>query len=190
MLSADYRFNPASQPGYDAAVDAEADASRHSTMLDSQQSFFSDFAGQQTLEGAGPRDSYGGSATRYSADNIFSPAANVAPPMLSMQDLPPASLVDCQLPLEPREVPFTVYDPHNTNLAMTKFDDIGSVLKHRAKTTPRHMAYWVLDNKGKEVASITFEKLASRAEKVAETIKTKSNLYRGDRVVSYRYLYI
>jgi acyl-CoA synthetase (AMP-forming)/AMP-acid ligase II len=178
MLSVDYRFNPpANQLGYDD----DPDASRRSTMLDSQQSFFSDFAGQQIQEGA-PRDSYGGPSARYSADNIYSPSANVAPPMLSMQDLPPSSLVDCQLPLEPREVPFTVYDPHNTSLPMTKFDDIGSVLKHRAKTTPRHMAYWVVDNKGKEVASITFEKLASRAEKVSETIKTKANLYRGDRV--------
>jgi acyl-CoA synthetase (AMP-forming)/AMP-acid ligase II len=176
MMSVDYRFNPANQPAYDD----DPDASRRSTMLDSQQSFFSDFAGQQLQE----RDSYGGASTRYSGDTtgIYSPAAGVAPPMLGMADLPPESVYDCQLPLEPREVPFAVMDPHNGSNPMSSFEDIGSVLRHRAKTTPRQTAYWVLDNKGKEVASITFEKLASRAEKVAETIKTKSNLYRGDRV--------
>ncbi|KAI7005676.1 AMP-binding protein, partial [Hortaea werneckii] len=46
----------------------------------------------------------------------------------------------------------------------------------------RQPAYWVLDQKGKEVASITWEKLHSRAEKVAQVIRDKSNLYRGDRV--------
>jgi acyl-CoA synthetase (AMP-forming)/AMP-acid ligase II len=40
----------------------------------------------------------------------------------------------------------------------------------------------VLDQKGKEIASITWDKLASRAEKVAQVIRDKSNLYRGDRV--------
>jgi acyl-CoA synthetase (AMP-forming)/AMP-acid ligase II len=40
----------------------------------------------------------------------------------------------------------------------------------------------VLDSKGKETASITWEKVASRAEKVAKVIRDKSNLYRGDRV--------
>jgi acyl-CoA synthetase (AMP-forming)/AMP-acid ligase II len=178
MMSVDYRFDPAQQPGYED----DPDASRRSTMLDSQQNFFSDFAGQQAQEGIGMRDSYGGPTARYSSDAIYSPTANMAPPMLGTQDLPPETFVDCQLPLEPREVPFVVNDPHNKNTPMPNFDDIGVVLRYRAKTNPRQIAYYVLDNKGKEVTSITFEKLASRAERVSETIKNKSNLYRGDRV--------
>ncbi len=40
----------------------------------------------------------------------------------------------------------------------------------------------MLDSRGKEIASITWDKLASRAEKVAQVIRDKSSLYRGDRV--------
>ncbi|KPI42678.1 uncharacterized protein AB675_2226 [Cyphellophora attinorum] len=40
----------------------------------------------------------------------------------------------------------------------------------------------VLDQKGKEIVSITWEKLASRAEKVAQVVRDKSSLYKGDRV--------
>jgi acyl-CoA synthetase (AMP-forming)/AMP-acid ligase II len=175
MMSVDYRFDPSKQAGY-SEDDGSSDPSRLSTLMDSQQGYFSDFAGQQ--EGV-HRDSYGG-PQRYS--ELFSPSAGIAPPMLSAQDLPSAAFVECQMPLEPREIPFESFDPHNGNISMTRFDNIGAVLKHRAKQNPRQTAYWVLDSKGKEVASITFEKLASRAEKVAQVIKDKSNLYRGDRV--------
>jgi acyl-CoA synthetase (AMP-forming)/AMP-acid ligase II len=175
MMSIDYRFNPPNQPGFEEEPQSDT---RHSTMLDSQQNYFSDFAGQQMQEGR--RDSYGGGQTRYS--DAFSPSANAPPPMISASDLPTAGLVECQMPLEPRHVPFEIFDPHNNATQMSKFDSIGAVLRHRGKTNPRQPAYWVLDNKGKEIASITFEKLASRAEKVSQVIKDKSNLYRGDRV--------
>ncbi|KAF2396389.1 acetyl-CoA synthetase-like protein [Trichodelitschia bisporula] len=182
MVGSDYRFNPAIQPTYEhdgaGGEYGSPGQSRLSTMLDSQQGFFSDFAGQQASEA--PRDSYGG-VHRYSQEP-FSPTAIMAPPMLGAQDLPPAAIVDCQLPLDPREVPFDAVDPHNAGVLMSKFDNLGAVLRHRGKTNSRQPAFWVLDPKGKETASITFEKLHSRAEKVAQVIKDKGNLYRGDRV--------
>ncbi|KAI9675673.1 MAG: hypothetical protein M1817_001040 [Caeruleum heppii] len=179
-MTSNYAFNPANQPGYNEQGAAnfpspEDGESRQGTMLDSQQVYFSDFAGQQ-------RDSYGGGPHRYSASDAFSPTADMAPPMLNASDLPAGGAVNYQLPLEPRDLPFAVFDPHNGNLPMSKFDNIASVLRHRARTSPMQRAYLVLDPKGKEVASITWEKLTSRAEKVAQVIRDKSNLYRGDRV--------
>lgn len=167
---------PGQQP---AGYGSPGGTSRLSTMLDSQQGFFDDFAGQQMQEQ--PRESYGGGPNRYSAGEAFSPTAAVPPPLLGPHDLPSAAPVH-QLPLEPREVPFAVYDPHNRNVPMSKFDNIGAVLRHRGRMNARQPAYWVLDPKGKETSSITWEKLASRAEKVAQVIRDKSNLYRGDRV--------
>ena len=182
MVSADYRFNPASQTGYEIVPGgglSPDDKSRLSTMMDTQQGYFADFAGHQGEDLM--RDNHYGGPNRYSEAG-FSPSANIAPPMLSQQDLPGPGLVGCQLPLEPRDIPFDAFDPHDGNILMSKFDDIGAVLRHRGKTNARQPAYWVLDQKGKEVASITWEKLTSKAEKVAQVIKEKSNLYRGDRV--------
>lgn len=184
MRNSEYAFNPNGdleyndQQGNDYGAPDEAQT-RQSTLLDSQQVYFSDFAGHQN---EGTRDSYGGGPHRYSTTDAFSPTANIAPPPLRSSDLPPAGILSHQLPLEPRDVPFAVYDPHNGNIPMSKFDNIASVLRHRASTNPKQPAYWVLDQKGKETASITWEKLASRAEKVAQVVRDKSNLYRGDRV--------
>jgi acyl-CoA synthetase (AMP-forming)/AMP-acid ligase II len=178
MVSSDYRFNPAHQSMYEGETDgtfaSPGGQSRQSTMLDSAQGYFSDFAGQQAQEP--PRDSYGG-PDRYS--EAFSPSAMIPPPLA--QDLP-QGFIECMPPLEPRDVPFDAFDPHNGNVPMSRFDNIGAVLQHRGKSNSRTPAYWVLDSKGKETTSITFEKLHSRAEKVAQVIKDKSNLYRGDRV--------
>ncbi len=176
MVNSDYAFNPGNQY---ATEGSPGDNSRLSTMLDSQQGYFSDFAGDQMQV---HRESYGGGHNRYSQGEAFSPTAAIPPPMLGATDLPGLGVIECQLPLEPREVPFAVFDPHNGNVPMAKFDNIGAVLRHRGKMNGRQPAYWVLDPKGKETASITWEKLASRAEKVAQVIRDKSNLYRGDRV--------
>lgn len=177
MVNNDFRFNPAQQAGYgqDDGFGSPGDASRMSTMLDSQQGYFSDFAGTGEFGVDGPRESYGG-GNRYSAEP-FSPSAAIPPPLMDIQ-----GGLQCMHPLEPRDVPFDAFDPHNANIPMQKFDNIGAVLQHRGRANGRTPAYWVLDSKGKETASITFEKLHSRAEKVAQVIKDKSNLYRGDRV--------
>lgn len=179
MVDSDYVFNPdAKQLGQQEGWNTSDGTARMSTMLDSHQGYFSDFTGQQRLDSMvqAPRESYGG-PQRYSQGEAFSPTAAIPPPF---SNLPIAPIH--QLPLEPRDVPFAVYDPHNGNTPMSKFDNIGAVLRHRGRMQARQPAYWVLDSKGKEVASITWEKLTSRAEKVAQVIRDKSNLYRGDRV--------
>jgi acyl-CoA synthetase (AMP-forming)/AMP-acid ligase II len=185
---ANYAFNPAHQVGYTehAGIYDQSHAGTmmdsHGTMLgESQQRYFQDFAGQQGYDGSGPNQ-YGGGPHRYSSGDAFSPTAAMAPPMLTANDLPPPDALEYQLPLEPRDVPFGVYDPHDPNTPMSKFDNIGAILRHRSRSTAKSPAYWVLDGKGKEIASITWEKLASRAEKVAQVIRDKSSLYRGDRV--------
>ena len=173
-----YAFNPDRQQ---SGQWASPDGSRQSTMLDSsQQGYFSDFTQQQMMEDDDrPRQSYGG-PQRYSQSEALSPSAIVPPPLVSRKDLPMGPTH--QVPLEPRDVPFAVYDPHNSNIPMSKFDNIGAVLRHRGKMQAKQPAYWVVDPRGKELSSITWEKLASRAEKVAQLIRDKSNLYRGDRV--------
>lgn len=178
MVSGDYAFNPEHQAGYGQHVPNPYD-SRTGTMLDSH-GYFSDFTGQQAYDTPGAE--YGGGVQRYSSSDAFSPTAAMAPPMLTANDLPPLEALQYQLPLEPREVPFAIQDPHDEHTAMSNFDNIAAVLRHRGKTTAKLPAYWVLDSKGKEIASVTWDKLASRAEKVAQVIRDKSSLYRGDRV--------
>jgi len=187
---ANYAFNPAHQVGYNEQHGGLYEQSHAGTMMDSQgtmlgesqQGYFSDFAGQQAYDVATPRAYPDGPPHRYSSSDAFSPTAAMAPPMLNTSDLPPAAALQYQLPLEPRDVPFAVFDPHDGNTPMSKFDNIAMVLRHRSRTTAKAPAYWVLDGKGKEIASITWDKLTSRAEKVAQVIRDKSSLYRGDRV--------
>ncbi|KAK5134497.1 hypothetical protein LTR08_006414 [Meristemomyces frigidus] len=198
MVNSDYAFNPGASDGSRPRHDPQQyqqpqqpqqtwsspaeNNSRMSTMLnDSAQGYFSDFTGQQQMDDSmhrtGGHESYGG-PQRYSVGEAFSPTAGFPPPPLDNIAVHHLH----QLPLEPRDVPFAVYDPHNGNNPMSKFDNLGAVLRHRGKMQARQPAYWVLDQKGREVSSITWEKLTSRAEKVAQVIRDKSNLYRGDRV--------
>ena len=187
MVSGDYAFNPEQHGAYpdqrQQYPPPNAYDSRTATLSDSQ-GFFSDFAGQQHYDqGQNPEhNEYGAPQQRYSLNDPFSPTVAVAPPMLTANDLPPPEALEYQLPLEPREVPFAIHDPHDRNTPMSKFDNIAAVLRHRARTTAKVPAYWVLDNRGKEISSITWDKLAARAEKVAQVIRDKSSLYRGDRV--------
>lgn len=180
MASGDYAFNPDQHGGYGDYPQQNPYDSRTGTMLDSQ-AYFSDFAGQQQAYDPALTGEYGG-PHRYSSSDAFSPTAAMAPPMLTANDLPPPDALQFQMPLEPREVPFAIHDPHDEKTPMSNFDNIAAVLRHRARTTAKLPAYWVLDSKGKEIASITWDKLASRAEKVAQVIRDKSSLYRGDRV--------
>ncbi|PWY90133.1 putative AMP binding domain protein [Aspergillus heteromorphus CBS 117.55] len=184
LLSQNYAFNPGvHHEHYEEPVGGyelpSGGVTRQSTMLDSQQGYFSDFAGQQQDD---YRDSYGGGFHRYSQSDTFSPTANMAPPLIPASELPHGPALDHLQPLEPRDIPFAVHDPHDKNTPMSNFDNIPTVLRHRARVHSKQPAYWVLDQKGKEIASITWDKLASRAEKVAQVIRDKSNLYRGDRV--------
>lgn len=189
MVSTNYAFKPEQQNTYMSQTrqHSQYDGGRSGTLLNSQ-GYFSDFAGQQSYDqdpGSGSGDYGRGPQQRYPQPpppDTFSPTAAIAPPMLSPSDLPPPEALEHQLPLEPREVPFDIYDPHDGNTQMSKFDNIAAVLRHRGRTNAKTVAYWVLDSKGKEIASITWDKLASKAEKVAQVIRDKSSLYRGDRV--------
>lgn len=180
MVSGDYAFNPEQHGGRYAEQSQNPYDSRTGTLLDSQ-GYFSDFAGQQQAYDQMAPGEYGG-PQRYSTGDAFSPTAAMAPPMLTASDLPPPDALEYMMPLEPRDLPSAIFDPHDENTPMSKFDNIAAVLRHRGRTTAKLPAYWVLDNRGKETASITWDKLASRAEKVAQVIRDKSSLYRGDRV--------
>ena len=59
LMSQNYAFNPESQ----GEVYGNGGDTRHSTMLDSQQGYFSDFAGQQRQD---TQEEYGGRMQRYS----------------------------------------------------------------------------------------------------------------------------
>jgi len=164
--------------------------SRSNTLFDAG-GYFSDFTAQAYEPGRDPsqnrpleNDCTQPLMHRYSAAESagFSPTAAVPPPMLNTSDMPSPNVTNTLMPLEPRDVPFAVDDPHNKNIPMSKFDDIATVLRHRARSIPKQQAYVILDTKGKEVAAISWEKLGSRAEKVAQVIREKSGLYRGDRV--------
>ncbi|KAJ5901587.1 hypothetical protein N7495_002115 [Penicillium taxi] len=185
LMSQNYAFNPDAQPEYmddgmGAFDPASGGVTRQSTMLDSQQGFFSDFAGQQRED---YRESYGGGFHRYSqSGEAFSPTVNMVPPFIPPSELAHGPAIEHLLPLEPRDIPFSINDPHDKNIPMSNFENLPAVLRYRARIHAKQPAYWVLDNKGKEIASITWDKLASRAEKVAQVIRDKSNLYRGDRV--------
>ncbi|KAK4638966.1 hypothetical protein QC761_702880 [Podospora bellae-mahoneyi] len=180
MVSGDYAFNPEQHGVYRDGPPQQAYDGRSRTLLESQ-AYFSDFAGQQQAYDQQARGEYGG-PQRYSSSDAFSPTVAVAPPMLTASDLPPPDVLNHLLPLEPRDVPFAIHDAHDEHTPMSNFENIAAVLRHRGRTIAKAPAYWVLDSKGKETVSITWDKLASRAEKVAQVIRDKSSLYRGDRV--------
>lgn len=175
LLRSDYAFNPSEHPEHETGTAIPEESSRMSTMVDSQ-AYFEDFTGSQMQDPN--RESYGG-PSRYSTGEALSP--NQGLPMPTFQESQQPTITHLA-PLEPRDVPFGIVDPHDQNMSMSKFENIGAVLRYRGKKNAKQPAYWVLDNKGKEIASITWEKFASKAEKVAQVIRDKSSLYRGDRV--------
>lgn len=92
------------------------------------------------------------------------------------------------LPSLPREIPFKVIDlqdKQDTSL----FGSIAELLRYRASNSQGRIipAFTQVDDKGKESASLTWEKLAARAEKVAMVIRDKSALEVGSCVaILYR----
>lgn len=178
MVSGDYAFNPDHHGMYVDTSQPPSQDGRTYTLGDTQ-GYFSDFAGEQHYDQSQSAD-YG--HNRYSSGEAFSPTVGMAPPMLSANDLPSPEALQYQLPLEPRDIPFDIFDPHNSNVLMSGFDNLAAVLRHRGRTAAKVPAFWVLDGRGKEIASVTWDKFASRAEKVAQVIRDKSSLYRGDRV--------
>ncbi|KAI8093527.1 uncharacterized protein BX664DRAFT_260037 [Halteromyces radiatus] len=88
-------------------------------------------------------------------------------------------------PLQPRSIPFPVIDGNGKNQQnLANFDNLAAILRYRA-TNDNHQlasAFTVVDAKGKEPVSISWEKLNARAEKIAMTIRNKAGLQMGDRV--------
>lgn len=98
----------------------------------------------------------------------------------SSVDIPEGPL---QRPLSPRGIPETANtDPLNVKFRLSTFDNLPSILRHRGQTNADILAFQILDHKGKETQSITWAKLAARAEKVASMLREQSGLFRGDRV--------
>lgn len=189
------RYSTYGQDGYPQDVQ-RTDTMRGEGVCDPSTGYFNDFTAhgydpaRESTQYGRPVSDFGnqpGARHRYpsmsAGDGVhFSPTAAMAPPMLTANDLPSSAVVNHLLPLEPRDIPFAVLNTHNSSVQMPAFNNIASVLRHRARTFPKSQAYMVLDAKGKEFATCSWDKLASRAEKVAQVIKDKSNLYTGDRV--------
>lgn len=98
----------------------------------------------------------------------------------SSVDIPEGPL---QTPLVPRGIPETANtDPLNVKFRLNNFDNLPSILRHRGQTNAEIMAFQMLDHKGRESNSITWAKLAARAEKAASMLREQSGLFRGDRV--------
>lgn len=87
-----------------------------------------------------------------------------------------------QRPLDPRDFSITDISLGPTH---SKFDNLPSILRHHAQTLQKQNAFIALDSRGKEISALTWETLSGRAEKVAQVIRDKSGLYRGDRVGLY-----
>lgn len=103
-------------------------------------------------------------------------------PTYDAYDVEEEEVVELQKPLDPRE-----FQESDLNLSPTvlKYDNLPSILRHRGQIMQRQSAFITLDSRGKEISTLTWDKLASRAEKVAQVIRDKSGLYRGDRVALY-----
>lgn len=97
-------------------------------------------------------------------------------PGLSVQEsTPPSSTTELQKPLDPRVI------SNEINGADT-FDTLATMLRHRSSTYQKEVAIIIVDSKGKESLTITWEKLYLKAEKIAQQIRDKSGLYKNDRV--------
>lgn len=87
---------------------------------------------------------------------------------------PPAFNVELQKPLDPR-----VINDLNSNGTI---ETLSGILRNRGTTYQRETALIILDSKGKESVSISWEKLYLKSEKVAQQIRDRSGLYKNDRV--------
>ena len=66
---------------------------------------------------------------------------------------------------------------------MSSFSTIAAILRYRAFSTPKSAAFIVLDARGKEMATLTWERLNAKAEKISQVIKEKARRYgKGDMI--------
>lgn len=86
---------------------------------------------------------------------------------------------ELQMPLDPRAL--TLHDKKHANTA-DSLESLAAILRSRGSTYLRETALAIVDSKGKESTSISWEKLYLKAEKIAQQIRDKTGLYIGDRV--------
>ncbi|KAI8393541.1 uncharacterized protein BYT42DRAFT_488202 [Radiomyces spectabilis] len=87
------------------------------------------------------------------------------------------------LPLKPREVPFDLKDTI-TQTELNTFTNLAEVLRFRG-TQPSlrdSIAFTLVDAKGKEPTTLTWDKLNAKAQKLAIQIRDRSKVALGDRV--------
>ncbi|KAF9431114.1 hypothetical protein BGZ94_008889 [Podila epigama] len=85
------------------------------------------------------------------------------------------------LPLEPRSILEQALDD-STMTPLSRFLNIMELLRFRGMYMANAKAFSVVDVKGRETCSWTWEKLHGRAEKISQTILEKTQLRRGSRV--------
>lgn len=102
---------------------------------------------------------------------------NIERPKINVEELAGKQM----LPLEPRSILEQAVD-ESTMTPMNRFASIMEVLRFRGLYMANAKAFSVVDIKGRETASWTWEKLHGRAEKISQTILEKTQLRRGSRV--------
>ncbi|KAF9959987.1 hypothetical protein BGZ70_008709, partial [Mortierella alpina] len=102
---------------------------------------------------------------------------NIERPEINVEELAGKQM----LPLEPRSILEQAVDD-STMTPMSRFLNIMEVLRFRGLYMANAKAFSVVDIKGRETASWTWEKLHGRAEKISQTILEKTQLRRGSRV--------
>lgn len=86
-------------------------------------------------------------------------------------------------PLKGRSIPFKLYDADNKTV-LTDFQNLAEILRFRSAKSGDRLkdAFSLVDARGKEPTTLSWEKLNARAEKIAHTIKAKGNVKPGDRI--------
>ncbi|KAI8325883.1 acetyl-CoA synthetase-like protein [Martensiomyces pterosporus] len=93
----------------------------------------------------------------------------------------PSALSSIGAIVYPREIPEDV-SSHQLKQLMALHQNLPSVLRHRAATTPNAIAYTCIDTKGKEIGSWTWSGLHTRAIHVVQLLRQKGVSVWGDRV--------
>lgn len=86
-------------------------------------------------------------------------------------------------PLKGRSITFPLIDADNKTI-LTDFKNLAEVLRFRSTKSDERLknAFTLVDARGKESSSVTWDKLNARAEKIAHQIKEKGKIKPGDRV--------
>ncbi|KAF9316871.1 hypothetical protein BG003_001461 [Podila horticola] len=102
---------------------------------------------------------------------------NIERPEINVEELAGKQM----LPLEPRSILEQAVDD-STMTPMSRFLNLMELLRFRGLYMANAKAFSVVDVKGRETSSWTWEKLHGRAEKISQTILEKTQLRRGSRV--------